>query len=317
MKIKCTCGHLIVDNTDYLSHKGYVISDVEYYDMLDAIEHVVMNPSDTKKEREKAMVQLQDRIFGWVNIAWECINCGRVYFNDREKDAKGIFDLVEFKPEAGTYAGVLKGARVRTAHEVYMDESLRYGSFYELSIETSGNDSDLASRKAVETLFGLDFIEGPSSDLLDNFPLAGLLNLREFHGPFILGCLHVYGRQLPFKLILRHDLWEGGSNWIEITIYTNMLEHVLGEQYKTWTEDPVYHDGLDFLLKRTFKAIHQAHPVRLGLLGFETSDSDLNYDWLMENDLTPETVKYTRVMVGNDVFGKLSKQNQEQVILVE
>lgn len=37
-KFQCSCGHIIRDNTDYLSYKAYYISDQDFYDFLDELE---------------------------------------------------------------------------------------------------------------------------------------------------------------------------------------------------------------------------------------------------------------------------------------
>lgn len=37
-KFQCSCGHIIRDNTDYLSYKAYYISNQDFYDFLDELE---------------------------------------------------------------------------------------------------------------------------------------------------------------------------------------------------------------------------------------------------------------------------------------
>ncbi|WP_299677007.1 hypothetical protein [uncultured Tenacibaculum sp.] len=39
MKIKCNCGFYIVDNTDSLTNKGYLISDTQWFNFWDAIDN--------------------------------------------------------------------------------------------------------------------------------------------------------------------------------------------------------------------------------------------------------------------------------------
>ena len=41
MKIKCQCGAVIVDQTDYLPHKAYIIPDQEWFGILDAIDEAI------------------------------------------------------------------------------------------------------------------------------------------------------------------------------------------------------------------------------------------------------------------------------------
>ena len=38
MKIVCSCGASIVDQTDYLPHKGHLIPDQEWFAVFDALD---------------------------------------------------------------------------------------------------------------------------------------------------------------------------------------------------------------------------------------------------------------------------------------
>ncbi|WP_338542496.1 hypothetical protein [Paenibacillus tundrae] len=41
MHFYCYCGNRISDTTDYLSYKGYVISDQDEFDFLDEIDRAI------------------------------------------------------------------------------------------------------------------------------------------------------------------------------------------------------------------------------------------------------------------------------------
>ncbi|UTW66576.1 hypothetical protein KFE94_00250 [bacterium SCSIO 12643] len=41
MKIKCVCDNLIIDQTDYLSNKGYLISDLDWFNFWDSIDEAI------------------------------------------------------------------------------------------------------------------------------------------------------------------------------------------------------------------------------------------------------------------------------------
>ncbi len=97
MKIECTCGHLIVDQTDALKHKGYVVSDVHWFPFWNAVDQAVEETDETQTER--ACMQLrQQRVF---KQAWECTQCGKLYFDSHNGQ------LVSFSPDSGGYEGVL------------------------------------------------------------------------------------------------------------------------------------------------------------------------------------------------------------------
>lgn len=43
MKIKCTCENIITDQTDSLKNKGYLISDIHWFDFWDFINVEIGN----------------------------------------------------------------------------------------------------------------------------------------------------------------------------------------------------------------------------------------------------------------------------------
>lgn len=59
MKIKCSCGFYIVDNTDSLTNKGYLISDTQWFNFWDAIDNAIEKTGNTAKEKENACMQLR------------------------------------------------------------------------------------------------------------------------------------------------------------------------------------------------------------------------------------------------------------------
>lgn len=90
MKIQCACGEIIVDQTDYLSYKAYIIGDKDYFDFLDAIDDAIES-TDT----DKGALCVKVRNAEQSRMAWECNSCGRLYFDDAEKN------LVEYVPQNG------------------------------------------------------------------------------------------------------------------------------------------------------------------------------------------------------------------------
>lgn len=90
MKRKCICGELIRDQTDNLPNKAHVIGDKTYFDFLDVIDEAI----ESKAEDREALC-MHVRYADPSRRAWECLSCGRVYFDD----ANG--NLFAYRPENG------------------------------------------------------------------------------------------------------------------------------------------------------------------------------------------------------------------------
>ena len=99
MKIRCNCDHIIVDQTDYLKFKGYIISDVQWFDFWDAIDEAIEKPGSTKEEKEKSCMELRN--LDLFKTSWECTNCGTLFINGNDNKLK------VYSPESKSYNGVL------------------------------------------------------------------------------------------------------------------------------------------------------------------------------------------------------------------
>jgi len=103
MKIKCHCGELIPDTTDYLPYKGYIIPDQDWFNVLDAIDDAVEKSGPEPKEKEKALMAVRSLMIKVSKTAWQCHSCGLLYINK----AGGQLDC--FQPKNGdTSKEVLK-----------------------------------------------------------------------------------------------------------------------------------------------------------------------------------------------------------------
>ena len=80
MKIKCRCGEKIVDNTDYLPHKAYLIRDKDWFGFWDDIDNAIENSGHSTKEKEAACMKL--RLGNYARKIWQCSSCGRIYIDD-------------------------------------------------------------------------------------------------------------------------------------------------------------------------------------------------------------------------------------------
>lgn len=100
MKIPCTCGYLIIDQTDYLRHKGYLILDTQWFDFWDAIDAAIEKSGPSPKQKEAAAMKLRrEDVF---KTLWECANCGKLYIEGKDKHK-----LIAYSPDSKAYAGVL------------------------------------------------------------------------------------------------------------------------------------------------------------------------------------------------------------------
>ena len=99
MKIKCNCGSIIVDQTDYLKVKGYIISDTQWFDFWEALDNAIEDSGPNKTDKENAVMRMrQQNVFKTV---WECPGCGKLYVDSRDGN------LIQYTPESKRYNGVL------------------------------------------------------------------------------------------------------------------------------------------------------------------------------------------------------------------
>ena len=103
-KIVCKCGNILQDNTDRIRYKGYIISDYEFFDLLDFADEMIgtINP-----HREDLAMTFRSNIgIGEKHIrlkeTYQCPLCGRVlmevtpgqfcYFVPEGHDEKSLLD---------------------------------------------------------------------------------------------------------------------------------------------------------------------------------------------------------------------------------
>jgi hypothetical protein len=110
MKIGCQCGSVIIDQTDYLPHKGHLIPDQELFVTYDAIDDEVIDPLAEGRLGREAAYWLARRIIGRsARLMWQCRGCGRLYIDDlqgnlqcylpeRESTAREILRSRESQP---------------------------------------------------------------------------------------------------------------------------------------------------------------------------------------------------------------------------
>lgn len=76
-RIKCKCGNILHDNGDNISYKGRIISDKEYFPLLDLADEIIERESD---DREKLSMEFRRNIGGYIRLkdVFQCYECGRL-----------------------------------------------------------------------------------------------------------------------------------------------------------------------------------------------------------------------------------------------
>ena len=79
MKFKCECSHVIVDQTDDLSYKGYIVPDKEWFNLLDAIDEAVEKSGPSSRDKEAALMKVRSMANRISRVAYQCPKCGRLH----------------------------------------------------------------------------------------------------------------------------------------------------------------------------------------------------------------------------------------------
>ena len=96
MKMNCRCGHVILDATDHLPHKGHVIADTEWLPLLEAIDELVAQTGPSPREKEATIMQIRSRIGSASRSIWQCAQRGDLYLDhpgDTATHFKAVNDL--------------------------------------------------------------------------------------------------------------------------------------------------------------------------------------------------------------------------------
>lgn len=123
-KLKCRCGHIIVDQTDNLKYKGYILPDVHVDEVvdnltnnIDSLVEAIKNkkrfewikqrfnvppyPTDLK---ESSLIHDSLNVIHKIQDIFECENCGRIAI---EIGRTNKFKF--FSPDSDNYKGILNG----------------------------------------------------------------------------------------------------------------------------------------------------------------------------------------------------------------
>jgi hypothetical protein len=123
-KVRCMCGHIIVDQTDNIPYKGYILPDVHVDKVSDNMTSNIDSLIDATKKgerlewienhfkvppyptdlKESSMIYDSLSLNEVVQEIFECQNCGRIAI---EIGQTNMFKF--FKPESDDTKGVLNG----------------------------------------------------------------------------------------------------------------------------------------------------------------------------------------------------------------
>ncbi|MDY4413401.1 MAG: hypothetical protein SPE43_03360 [Ruminococcus sp.] len=104
MWIRCKCGNIIHDNTDSIPYKGHIISDKEYFKMLELADELIESPV---KNREALVMTFRNNIgaksYIRIKSIFQCTCCGRLLLEDENNqyfsftpDGNEKKDLLDF-----------------------------------------------------------------------------------------------------------------------------------------------------------------------------------------------------------------------------
>lgn len=103
-KIKCRCGNILPDITDKIRYKGYIISDMEIFEMFDLADEMIESGNP---QRENLAMTFRRNIGGgesYIRLkeVYQCPFCGRIiietnpgefcFFIPEENEEKNLLD---------------------------------------------------------------------------------------------------------------------------------------------------------------------------------------------------------------------------------
>ena len=197
---------------------------------------------------------------------------------------------------------------MREIRDIWNNSDIRCGGFYEMAIQVSDNKSIEPIRKLTKAVFNIDFINGPYDNDFNNTQI----DLEYFEN---IGLIKIENKFLPFKTYHISEEGDDGNNWLDISIYTGILEEILGKEYKTWDTNSKLHEGVDKLLVDLLKVINSRFKIKLGILGFEVSGM-YDLEWLMDNELKNADISHTRFYIDSDNFNLINPVNYNNVIKI-
>ena len=150
--------------------------------------------------------------------------------------------------------------------ELFIDESLKSGGFYELSIQVCESSNNIPIELYSNFIWNLENVIGPFNEQfnkievnIENNRHNGIVKFNNIHIPFL-----TYN-------VRESEPIETGNNWFDICFYASAIESVFGEEYQTWTENPKSPAEIDEFMEYLAKKLHKIYPFKLAIIDFESS----------------------------------------------
>lgn len=96
--LRCQCGYIIHDSSDFLSYKGSIMADQDESDYFDRVEEIIKSDNPNKNS---LMCDFLRELGYMTKTIYQCSQCGRLYIEDNN-------EFFCFRPENHTNNNVLK-----------------------------------------------------------------------------------------------------------------------------------------------------------------------------------------------------------------
>jgi hypothetical protein len=192
--------------------------------------------------------------------------------------------------------------------ELFLNESLRTGGFYELSIQVCPSIDNHPIKRYTDFLWSLDNVDGPFDNEFRKTSID-IANLEH------QGLIALENKVIPFRTfnIREDEPIETGFNWFDIYFYTAAIEQIFGSEYKTWTENPKPPKAITDFFHWTMKELYKIYPFQLALIDFEVSGQ------YYLNDLKGKKINWTntKFYVGQENIKLIADENKELVTVIK
>lgn len=191
--------------------------------------------------------------------------------------------------------------------DMFLDEKLRCGGFYELCIQVCPSIEMAPIKAYTDFIWTLESVEGP----FDNDFNKTTIDIANFEHQGILN-IDIYS--IPFKTfnIREQEPIETGFNWFDISFYTAAIGEVFGQEYKTWKENPKYPELLEKFIRQTITDLYRIYPFELAMIDFEVSGQYYLADLRKEfNNWTS-----SRFYIGKEKVDLIADKNKELITVI-
>ncbi|NAS32526.1 hypothetical protein GTQ40_16205 [Flavobacteriaceae bacterium R38] len=126
-KIKCKCGYVISDSTDFIAYKGHLIADQDYYDFYTEIENKDWHDATSIGSK-------------YFNEIFQCTNCQNIIIirNNKQFNFKSIDSESNSKVlnshQNEKWTGIISANFYNGQGELYWYTNLESGFLQELSL---------------------------------------------------------------------------------------------------------------------------------------------------------------------------------------